>query len=149
MASKGLQNRGIFCPFFEHLRGSFDEVVFEITRSPLCVPSENAMQQMPVFVEENNYVVAFHQPRAVGGLGKVTNQHVLRQPKSFFAGGQVERGIVLVFVGTREHIKVNPAKQLAAIENVVNRNIRMPDLRRGYAFVSDAIHLAGKVEDSL
>ena len=104
---------------------------------------------MPVFVEENNYVVTLHQPGTVRSLRKVTHQHIFRQAKSFFSGSQVERGIVLVFVVAREHVEINPAEQLAAIEHVINRNIRMPDLSIGHALVGNAIHLAGKVEDPL
>src|ERR1700676_1202931 len=150
MAGKGLQDDGIFCPFFEHLRRSLDEVVLQIASRPLRASAKNSVQQMPVFVKEGDYVLAFHQARpTIRGLGEVTDQHVLRRPKALLAGGQVERGVMLVFVLPWKHVEINPAKQLATVEDVVNRNIGMPDLSRGYAPVGDAIHVAGKVEDAL
>jgi hypothetical protein len=104
---------------------------------------------VPVFVKEHNYVVAFHEAGAVGGLWKVANQHVLRQAKAFFACSQVERRIVLVLICTGKHVEINPAKQSTAVEHVVNRNIRIPHLGVRHAFVGNAIHLAGKVENPL
>src|ERR1700690_132376 len=105
MAGEGLQEGGVLRPLLEHLRGSLDEVIFQITGRPFRVSSKNSMEQMPVFVKESNHVVPFHQARTVRGLRKVADQHVLWHAKPFLASGQAERGIVLILVFPREHIK--------------------------------------------
>src|SRR5579872_1594980 len=104
---------------------------------------------MPVFMKERDYIIALHQARTIAGLRKVTDQHVLRQSKSLLAGSQVECGVMLVLVLAREHIEINPAKQLAAIEHVVNGHVRMPCLRGSYTFVGDAVHVAGEIKNAL
>src|SRR6476660_3184378 len=70
-------------------------------------------------------------------------------PVALLACGQAEGGVVFVLVLPGKHVEVNPADAVVLVVNVIHGHFRMPCLRVGHRLVSDAVHLAADVENSL
>jgi len=108
-------------PFFEHLRGSFDEIGFHADAAdagPLLLAAEDVVHEVAEFVEESFDVAVIHEAGVGGGgHGEIADQDSLRQ---LFAADAVEhRGHfgVAVLARARVHVEIEAADGLAAVDD--------------------------------
>ena len=108
-------------PFFEHLRGSFDEVGFHADAAdagPGLLAAENVMHEVAELVEESFHVAVVHQAGVGGsGHGKVADQDGFGQLLAADAVEHRHHFGVAVLAGARVHVEIEAADGLAVIDD--------------------------------
>src|SRR5205085_7136382 len=149
MTREQLNGGRIDRPFFKQLRRRLDEIGLQIAGGKLRAPTKNPVKQMPVFMEEGNDILTFHEAGLISfRLREVADENVFRNSYSLLAGREIKRSVVLVLILAGEHVEVNASEQLISVEDVVDLNVGMPDLGFVYLLVCDSVKLAGEVENA-
>ena len=140
-------------PFFEHLRGSFDEIGFHgdaADTGPLLLAAEDVVHEVTEFVEESLHVAVIHEAGIVGGgSGEVADEDGFGQ---LLAANAVEHRShfgVAVLAGARVHVEIETADGLAAVDDDPGFDRGIPGGNVLFLLEADVEEISGGVENSL
>ena len=127
---EGLQQLFVAEELFEHLRGHLDEVALggkAGEAGPLGVAAEDGVHQVAELVEESDDVGVLQQAGVAGvAAGEVADQRGLRQRAATDAGDDGRGGEPLVLAFARVHVEIEAADELAAVEDLEDRDGGVP-----------------------
>jgi hypothetical protein len=133
MLREALQHRDVPAPLFQHLRGRFDEVPFGADARdarPARLACEEVMQEMAELVEKGDDLGVFEERRVLAiGLREIADQGAFGKLAAADAGRERELGRVAVLVLARVQVEEELPEQLAVLEDLPGRHLRMPDGR--------------------
>src|SRR3984957_2113289 len=140
-------------PFFEHLRGSFDEIGFHgdtADTGPLLLTTKDVVHEVTEFMEEGFDVAVINETGIRGGgYGEVADEDSLGQLLAADAVEPRRHFGVAVFAGARMHVEIEAADGLAAVDDDPGFHGEIPRGNILFLLEADVEEVGAGVEDSL